>query len=74
MKYILFSLLLGIGLIIPQNSFAQTADAVCSGKKMEMPVDLLPRYSLVEGVHLLEVHNLDFVIELMGMILQLIIP
>jgi hypothetical protein len=33
MKYILFSLLLGIGLIIPQNSFAQTADAVCSGKK-----------------------------------------
>jgi hypothetical protein len=33
MKYIIFSLLLGIGLIIPQNSFAQTADAACSGKK-----------------------------------------
>jgi hypothetical protein len=26
MKYIIFSLLLGIGLIIPQNSFAQTSD------------------------------------------------
>ncbi len=35
MKYIIFSLLLGIGLIIPQNSFAQTAaqNTACSGKK-----------------------------------------
>jgi hypothetical protein len=33
MKYIIFSLLLGIGLIIPQNSFAQTADAACSGRR-----------------------------------------
>ena len=38
MKYIIFSLLLGIGLIIPQNSFAQTVDntaaqnTACSGK------------------------------------------
>jgi hypothetical protein len=35
MKYILFSLLLGIGLIIPQNSFAQSSpqNTACSGKK-----------------------------------------
>ena len=35
MKYIIFSLLLGIGLILPQNSFAQTAaqNTACSGKK-----------------------------------------
>ncbi len=38
MKYIIFSLLLGIGIIIPQNSFAQTVDntaaqnTACSGK------------------------------------------
>jgi hypothetical protein len=35
MKYILFSLLLGIGLIIPQNSFAQISpqNTACSAKK-----------------------------------------
>ena len=35
MKYIIFSLLLGIGLIIPQNSFAQSSpqNIACSGKK-----------------------------------------
>jgi hypothetical protein len=35
MKYIIFSLLLGIGLIIPQNSFAQSSpqNTACSGKK-----------------------------------------
>ena len=33
MKYFIFSLLLAIGLIIPQSSFAQTADAVCADKR-----------------------------------------